>query len=82
MGRPPNGTVSRRVQAQANAFRVWQVATAAGWSVTAREIAEETGLSIRSVRAICGSRGWRLQARSEDDEPVPVDEMMQEEMLP
>ena len=45
-------------QGRANEFRVWRAARAADWDCTARELADETGLHIATVRRICDRRGW------------------------
>lgn len=45
-------------QGRVNEFRVWRAARAVDWDCTARELADETGLHIATVRRICDRRGW------------------------
>ena len=45
-------------QGRVNEFRVWRAARAVDWDCTARELADETGLSQRTVQRICERRGW------------------------
>ena len=45
-------------QGRVNEFRVWRAAQAVDWDCTARELANETGLSRRTVQRICERRGW------------------------
>lgn len=45
-------------QGRVNEFRVWRAAQAVDWDCTARELADEAGLHIATVRRICDRRGW------------------------
>ena len=45
-------------QGRVNEFRVWRAAQAVEWECTARELANETGLHVTTVRRICDRRGW------------------------
>jgi len=45
-------------QGRVNDFRVWRAAQAVDWDCTARELANETGLHVTTVRKICDRRGW------------------------
>ena len=41
-----------------NEFRVWRAAQAVDWDCTSQDLAQELGLSRRTVQRICKRRGW------------------------
>lgn len=55
-----------KIEAEANAFRIWREGSSVGWDCTAAELAEATGLTAATVRRHARARGWPLQP----DEPV------------
>ena len=58
MIKPFHELTGRAREGRVNEFRVWRAARAADWDCTARELADETGLHIATVRRICDRRGW------------------------
>ena len=51
-------------KSEAIAFLIWRVATPAEWNLTAREIADQIGVSAKSVAKICHDKGWTSRLRS------------------
>ena len=49
------------MSSRANAFLVWRSGSGVDWDCTARDISQETGLSVAHVRLICGRKGWTLR---------------------
>jgi hypothetical protein len=45
---------------RANDFLIWRAGSSVNWECTATDIAEETGLSLTSVRETCRRRGWSI----------------------
>jgi hypothetical protein len=45
---------------RANDFIIWRAGMSVNWECTAKDIAEETGLSLTSVRETCRRRGWSI----------------------
>lgn len=43
---------------EALAFRVWAVCQAREWSCTAREVADELGISVRQVVSVLAHKRW------------------------
>lgn len=46
------------VEFEARAFRIWQFCQSQEWGCTAIEIAEGTGIPVRSVCGIIGAKKW------------------------
>lgn len=45
---------------RANTFLIWRAGNAVNWDCTAKEIAEETGLSTETIRKVCNAKGWEI----------------------
>lgn len=68
----------KRVEA-VNSFLIWRTAEAVDWDCTMQDLADETGLSLRTVQAVCQRKGWskRLTAnRTGHPDRFPVDVAM------
>ncbi len=48
------------LKGKANAFMIWRAGNAVGWDCTARDIADETGISQSTIRKVCKAKGWEL----------------------
>ena len=42
----------------ANEFRIWRAAQSVNWDCTMHDLADETGLSYRTVWDTCRRKGW------------------------
>ena len=42
----------------ANEFRIWRAAQSVNWNCTMHDLADETGLSYRTVWDTCRRKGW------------------------
>lgn len=45
----------------ANAYRIWREGSAVGWDCTVAELAEATGINLKTVRGHCLLRGWPVK---------------------
>lgn len=52
------------VKSEAMAFRIWQIANAAEWNITAQDIADALGVSRATVGAYVQHRRWASRLRS------------------
>jgi hypothetical protein len=46
---------------RANDFIIWRSGASVNWECTAKDIADEVGMSSANVLSICRRRGWKLQ---------------------
>lgn len=49
---------NRQREQSVNDFLIWRAAQSAGWDCTTQDIADDTGLHVRTVQAACKRRGW------------------------
>ena len=48
----------------ANAYRIWAYANPLGWDCTVADIAEATGINVKTVGRTLHSKGWELRVRA------------------
>jgi len=44
---------------EAQAYRIRAVGESVKWDCTQKEIADETGIAVQTVHALCKAKGWR-----------------------
>jgi predicted DsbA family dithiol-disulfide isomerase len=66
-------THPQTIKAMTNDFIVWRAASSVGWDCTISDIAEETGLSAKTVLNALNRKGWR--DRVNDDPHGYVDRL-------
>lgn len=49
------------LKGRATAFRIWRAAESVNWDCTAKEVAEELGLTPETIHKTCKAKGWKLK---------------------
>lgn len=64
---------SAKIEQEALAFQVWQIANPVDWEITLPEIAEQLDKPERVIRAVCKRKGWLSRVRpSREPTPIPA----------